>query len=252
MVARVPTRAVIFDLFDTLVDLQMERLAPVVIGGRRAPGTTHALHESLDARYPTELERFTDALLTVDQRWRNGAMQHGVEFATTDRFSQVLDLLGLDDKPLIETLTQVHMAALREQAYAVPHHVDVLERMADRVHLGLCSNFSHTPTALGVLEEAGLRHFFDDPVVSVDLGIRKPRREIFEATMERLGVEAAETIHVGDNLGADVAGAAPLGIRTVWITRRVPDLDAARAHYDGPAPTWTVGDLSEIEALLDT
>lgn len=246
-----PVRAVIFDLFDTLVDLRMDRLAPVTIGGRRAPGTTHALHQTLDARHPTELERFTEALLQVDQRWRDGAMRSGVEFATTDRFSQVLDHLGVDDTPLVEALTQVHMAALRDQAFAVPHHPEVLERMAQRVGLGLCSNFSHTPTALGVLEETGLRHFFADPVVSVDLGIRKPRREIFEATLERLGVGAADAIHVGDNLGADVAGAAALGIRTVWITRRVPDLEAARARYDGPAPTWTVGDLGEIEALLD-
>jgi putative hydrolase of the HAD superfamily len=251
MVAPVPTRAVIFDLFDTLVDLRMDRLAPVTIGGRRAPGTTHQLHETLALEYPMELARFTEALLAVDQRWRDGGMQHGVEFATTDRFAQVLDVLGVGDTVMVETLTQVHMAALRNQAIAVPHHREVLGRLAQRVGLGLCSNFSHTPTVLSVLEEAGLRGFFDDPVVSVDLGIRKPRREIFEATLERLGVEPAEAIHVGDNLGADVAGAAPLGIRTIWITRRVADLDAARASYAGPAPTWIVDDLSEIDALLD-
>ncbi len=247
----VSVRAVIFDLFDTLVDLRMDRLAPVTIGGRRAPGTTHALHETLREPYPMELERFTEALLAVDQRWREGGMREGIEFATTDRFSQVLDALDIADDALVETMTRVHMAALREQAVVVPHHEAVLGRMAERVALGLCSNFSHTPTALGVLEEARLLRFFDQPVVSVDLGIRKPRREIFDETLERLGVDASEAIHVGDNLGADVAGAAPLGIRTVWITRRVPDPKAARAQYTGPAPTWTVADLSEIEALID-
>jgi putative hydrolase of the HAD superfamily len=198
-----------------------------------------------------ELGRFAEALLAVDQRWRDGGMRDGIEFATTDRFSQVLEALGIEDVAMVETLTRVHMAALREQAIAVPHHEAVLGRMAERVALGLCSNFSHAPTALGILEAARLRPFFADPVVSVDLGIRKPRREIFEATLARLGVDAAEAIHVGDNLGADVAGAAPLGIRTVWITRRVPDLAAARERYDGPEPTWTVADLAEIEALLD-
>ncbi len=246
-----PTRAVIFDLFDTLVDLRTEELAPVTIAGRRVPGTTHALHDTLAAAHPLSLERFTDALLAVDQRWRDDGMPRGVEFATTDRFAQVLETLEIEDAAMVETLTRVHMAALRAQAIAVPHHGAVLRRLAGRVGLGLCSNFSHTPTALGVLEEAGLRELFADPVVSVDLGIRKPRPEIFEATLARLGVEPADAIHVGDNLGADVAGAAGIGIRTVWLTRRVPDLDAARARYDGPAPTWTVGDLADIEALLD-
>ena len=58
-------------------------------------------------------------------------------------------------------------------------------------------------------------------------------------------------LHVGDSLAKDVAGAAPLGLETVWITRRIEDPDAARADYAGPAPDHVVTDLSEIEALLD-
>ncbi len=56
---------------------------------------------------------------------------------------------------------------------------------------------------------------------------------------------------MGDNLHADVGGATPLGIRTVWITRRVPDPQGALTHYDGPPPTFTVSDLAEIEAFLE-
>ena len=43
-----------------------------------------------------------------------------------------------------------------------------------------------------------------------------------------------ELLHVGDNLVADIEGAATLGMRTVWLTRKVKDPDAALAAYEGP------------------
>jgi len=51
-----------------------------------------------------------------------------------------------------------------------------------------------------------------------------PVRELaaqVEAVLAELGVAPAETLHVGDSLSADIGGAAPLGIRTAWITRRI-------------------------------
>ena len=87
-------------------------------------------------------------------------------------------------------------------------------------------------------------------MISEELGFRKPRREIFEATLERLGASRGETVHVGDNLKADVAGAAAVGIRSIWLTRRVPDPEATLRKYEGPAPTHIIADLGELPALI--
>ncbi len=104
---------------------------------------------------------------------------------------------------------------------------------------------------LDVLEEYGLRSHLDAVVISESFGIRKPRHEIFDAVLKELGVEADETLHVGDNLDADVGGAARLGIHTAWITRRVPDPERALRDHEGPAPEFVIADLAEIEAVLD-
>jgi putative hydrolase of the HAD superfamily len=88
-------------------------------------------------------------------------------------------------------------------------------------------------------------------VISDAIGIRKPRAEIFEAVLAELDVAPQEALHVGDSLSADVGGAAPLGIRTVWITRRIADREIALRAYEGPAPDCVIEDLSEIEGLLD-
>jgi FMN phosphatase YigB (HAD superfamily) len=57
---------------------------------------------------------------------------------------------------------------------------------------------------------------------------------------------------VGDRLGADVAGAAALGIRTVWIVRRVDDPAAALAAQPEPAPDFQVSDLDELPGLVSS
>jgi FMN phosphatase YigB (HAD superfamily) len=59
-------------------------------------------------------------------------------------------------------------------------------------------------------------------------------------------------LHVGDQLESDVGGAAELGLRTAWITRRVADSADARARYSGPAPDHVVADLAEVPALAAT
>jgi 2-haloacid dehalogenase/putative hydrolase of the HAD superfamily len=59
----------------------------------------------------------------------------------------------------------------------------------------------------------------DHTVTSEDVGAYKPRPEGFVRALESLGLSAAEVVHVGDSLHSDIAGAAALGIRPVWVRR---------------------------------
>jgi putative hydrolase of the HAD superfamily len=126
----------------------------------------------------------------------------------------------------------------------------VLARLQARFALGVCSNFSHAATARRVLEEHRLAGAFRAVVVSEEVGLRKPRPEIFVALLEALGVEPGAVLHVGDRLEEDVAGAAALGMRTAWITRRCPDVAGTLRGHRGPAPDHVIADLAELPALL--
>jgi len=88
-------------------------------------------------------------------------------------------------------------------------------------------------------------------VVSEDVGLRKPRAEIFAAVATHLALPPLEILHVGDSLEADVAGAAAVGQQTAWLTRRIADPEAALAAYTGPKPDHQIADLGELEALVD-
>ena len=247
-----PLRAVVFDLFDTLVDLHMDGLPLVSVGGRSFPSTAGLLHAELARHAPeVSLEAFASAQRVVDREVRAPRYEAGRELPTRERFDFVLAGLGVERAGLSERLTQLHMELLRSQVRALAHHGELLARLRQRARLAVCSNFTHSQTALAVLEEAGLRWHFDAVVVSDAVGFRKPRAEIFHATLAALGSAPHETLHVGDNLAADIAGAAALGVRTAWITRRVPKADEALARHAGPRPDHVVSDLAEIVAIAE-
>jgi len=245
-------RAVVFDLFDTLVDLSMHELPRVEIGGRWVPSTAGALHEIVAAHSDVDRERFIATLTEVDRAFRETRYAQGLELPTLERFEAVVDRLGIEAPDLPGVLTETHMGMIRAQVSVPEHHNQILRDLARRVRLGLCSNFSHSAMALSLLDDCGFRVHLDALVISDAIGIRKPRAEIFEAVLAELGVGPEEALHVGDSLSADIGGAAPLGIRTVWITRRVADREAALRGHEGPSPDCVIADLSEIEDLLDT
>jgi HAD superfamily hydrolase (TIGR01509 family) len=248
-------RAISFDLFDTLVDLRWENLPTDEHEGRRLPASARRMHERvLRAAAGLPLETFVEALIEGNRAFAESHYASDREVPTPLRFRDLLRRLGIEQDALADELTELHMGLLRGSVEPLPHHRDVLGALGRELRLGLCSNFSHTKTALAVLDDAGLRDAMvpDALVVSDSFGLRKPRKEIFETVIERLGVSASELLHVGDSLRADVAGAAPLGVRTVWITRRIPDVAKALAQHEGPAPDHTIADLSELPELVDS
>jgi HAD superfamily hydrolase (TIGR01509 family) len=246
----VPVRAVVFDLFDTLVDLHYEKIVRVEVAGQPVPPSAPLLHEAARERLAISFDAFASALAEVDFAFRDSHYAEDREVPTELRFATLVDKLGIADPGLPLLLTAVHMGHLKQQVRVPVHHEPLLAELASLRAIGLCSNFSHSQTALRILEEAGMARHLAAIAISDAVGLRKPRREIFQAVLSELGVTPAEALHVGDSLRADVAGAAQLGMRTAWLTRRVKDPRAALEEHQGPLPDFTIRDLSELPALL--
>jgi len=247
----VAVRALSIDLFDTLVDVHMDRLPSVEIGGRSTPSTYGLLHAASVQWHGLEFERFAAELGAIDRELRKAYYAEHRELPTLARFMAFGQRVGAPGLEMAETLTRTHMAAIREHVTFPAHHAPLLARLRGRVRLAVCSNFSHGETARILLREAGLLEHFDPIVISDEIGIRKPRAEIFEAVLERLGAAPEEVLHIGDSLSADVAGAASLAMHTAWLTRRISDPEAALRQYAGPAPEHVISDLAQLESVLD-
>ena len=135
--------------------------------------------------------------------------------------------------------------ALSEAVEFPAHYGALLRALRGRYKLAVVSNFDYTPTAVGMLRVAGVADLFDTIVVSDEIGWRKPRREIFEVALRRIGVVAAEALFVGDRADIDVVGAQRMGMPVAWVNRDAQPLP------DGiTRPDYEIRDLGELGPIL--
>lgn len=80
-------------------------------------------------------------------------------------------------------------------------------------------------------------------VSSSEHGYMKPHPSIFEAALTLAGVDAAESVMVGDSLKHDIEGARRVGMRGILVHR-------AEAPATAPEDVPIIRDLSELSALL--
>ena len=133
--------------------------------------------------------------------------------------------------------------------YPPPVHADamnVLRSVQDMgLRIGLISNTGMTPgtTFRTYLSNNGILEYFDTLTFSDEVKMSKPAREIFLMTLRCLDAAPGQTVHVGDSIRNDVAGARDCGLKTVWITGF-----SEREDSSDPAtePDVTVDELAAV------
>jgi HAD superfamily hydrolase (TIGR01549 family) len=70
-----------------------------------------------------------------------------------------------------------------------------------------------------ILLHLGVTEFFDDIVISSEVGTEKPAARIFSAALVRAGVAASEALHIGDEPEADWLGAERAGLLVFRLRR---------------------------------
>ena len=245
-----PYSAILFDLFDTLVRFDRERMPEIEVNGKTVRSSAGLLHAILTTQAPqVGLDRCYEAL---GESWREAERLRAIdhrEVPAAARFAHFFRTLGLDETALPDgfgrALIDAHRNALGRAAEFPTHHGPLLRRLAERYKLAVVSNFDYTPTALDILERAGVVDLFETIVVSDEVGWRKPRRDIFDAALGRLGVGAQESLFVGDRADMDVLGAQQIGMDSAWINRDGEPLPAGIQ-----APTYEIRDLGELATIL--
>ena len=129
-----------------------------------------------------------------------------------------------------------------------PHAAETLSALAAAGHrMGILSNIAHSPFITWALEAHGLRHHFEHITASSDLGLRKPRREIFLHALAAMGLAADETVYVGNDYVKDIIGARLAGLRAIWVPDSTGQDYRADTHVH---PDAVAGSLAEIPAVL--
>jgi putative hydrolase of the HAD superfamily len=209
-------KAVLFDLFDTLLIIEkMEDFYPVCL---------RKLHDFLvNQGIKVSFEEFEKTYMNVRDVLMKKAHQTLEEPHFNIRVSQTLRELGYDyveSDPIVVGATKAFADGLKKHISLDVDAVATLRQLHVEYKLGIVSNFGIPECGWELLNDYGLKPFFDVVVISGEINRRKPSPEIYNAALKALNVTASETVFVGDTPELDIEGPKKMRMKAILIKRR--------------------------------
>jgi putative hydrolase of the HAD superfamily len=227
--AETKTRAVVFDLFGTLVpNLSHAEFRATAEAMARAVGAPAGEFVHIYGEGTYRL-RFTGELATTEANVEYVCERLGVRPEPEQVAEAVRLRIGLTRRMLLAPLPGAleALTELRESGYAI----------------GLVSDCSSEVPL--VWPETELAPLIDAPVFSCRAGVRKPDPRLYALACHGLGVRPEECLYVGDGSGRELSGALAVGMRAALI--RVPYDEST----DADRPEALAWKGLELEALAD-
>jgi len=159
------------------------------------------------------------------------------------RFERLFSEFGIAIEP--DPFNLDFMEALGQQTQLLPGAESTVRRLSSGFRLLLATN------GIAVVQRprfarSSIRRYFEDVVISDEIGVAKPQVGFMEAAFSRMGdPPKSEVLMIGDSLTSDIAGGTDFGIDTCWFNPDGISPDGA------PQPTFTIAALSEIDAIVD-
>ena len=124
----------------------------------------------------------------------------------------------------------------------MPHAHEVLQELSGRYNLYILSNgFEELQSRK--MHSSGLDKYFKKMVLSDDLGVLKPRPEIFHFALSATQSQLKESLMIGDSWENDIVGAQGVGMHQVYYNvSGKTDLSFK--------PTYQITDLKELLQIL--
>jgi putative hydrolase of the HAD superfamily len=233
-------RAILFDLWETLINDAPERSLPRqqnrAVEVKRALGVhgldlelgliTTALNASMRA-----LNGLHDSGVDVDSMGRAKLFQRQLESETG---AAVPEAALHHMESAIVTLTEQFVPAL------APHAVETLQTcktLGLRTVLVSNAGFTTAPALRWLLDHYALRPHLDALVFSDELQMAKPEPKIFTHALEAIGEPASVCAFVGDSPYNDVYGSQQAGMFAVQVGKK---------ERDGITPDLRIDTLAEL------
>ena len=237
---------VLFDLGNTLIYFDAEDQLDQVL--RQAD---QALFKRLlEQGYRLDTDFLIDFRRRMDLYYQEREVEF-IEYTTRYVLRNLLEEKGLlvNEATLIDSLHAYHCVTQSHwqlETDAIP----TLQRLASHGYqLGLVSNAADDADVQNLVDQAGLRSFFQVILTSAAEGIRKPDPHIFWRALEKLESQPGQAAMVGDTLGADILGSKNAGLFSVWITRRA-NTPQNKAHWDTIIPDAVIDHIHQLPELL--
>ncbi len=225
-------RHLFFDLDHTLWDFRSNSRAVLA----------ELCDEYLVAPYGLDTEAFIPAYEEV-----NAALWHQLdggfipkEVLRAMRFKQALERCGIEDGALARKLEESYMDRCPERALLMPGALNLLQDLQPHYRMHIITN-GFTEIQAIKLATSGIREFFQVVLTSEMAGASKPSARIFRHALRSAGAKVHESLMIGDNARADIAGGRNAGLDQVHF---VPD------EGGDPEATYRISHLDQLRSIL--
>lgn len=162
------------------------------------------------------------------------------------RFKKFFDAIGFqcDEEPL--AVNEYYLSLLGEGGNTLEGAVQTVKLLKEKgFELHIITN-GVAATQAKRLKRSGLLPYVNEVFVSETIGYQKPRKEYFDAVLEKIEEKDKKKILViGDSLTSDIKGAMNACLQCVWLNRKKTALPE---EY---TPDWVIGDVREVIGIVD-
>lgn len=158
------------------------------------------------------------------------------------RYSYPLEVVGVRDEQLAARFCKEALGRIPTKNILIDGAKELLDYLYPKYNLYILSNGFKELQEHKMLT-TGIRCYFKGLILSDDIGINKPRREIFEYALSSTASGLADSIMIGDMFETDIAGAANIGMRQIFYNRK----ELEELPF---TPTYEVRTLKEIIGIL--
>ncbi len=158
------------------------------------------------------------------------------------RYSYPLECVGIYDAELAEHFCHEALGRIPTKKKIIPGAIELLEYLHSKYRLFILSN-GFKELQAHKMRTIGIDGYFSRLILSEDIGVNKPRPELFLYALECADANPANSIMIGDMFDTDIAGAAGVGMDQIFFNRkRIDNLPFK--------PTYEVSELAGIKEVL--
>lgn len=172
--------------------------------------------------------------------YREGAINK--DELIVERFLVPVRDFGIDDAVYAKKLSDDFLERTTRRTKLVDGAIELLEYLKPKYRMHILSN-GFREVQYKKINNSGLQPYFDEIVLSDDVGINKPHADFFTYALQQAKANRAESIMIGDSWDADILGAYNSNINQIWF-------NPERLSSNGFKPTYDVATLAEIKEIL--
>ena len=227
-------KVVCFDLDDTICSLgEVEHVARFIIIDKLSQASEYS-QDAIARVYDIEWAIFKQDYMALVSE---GLDEQDIR---ERHIESVLDVIGLEASTV--DYARLFCTETLKGISIFPDARTVMDALGKKYRLTMITNGASV-WQRAKIEKLSIEDYFEEIIVSGDLGHHKPSSKIFEEMTRRTQVDASEIIYIGNNYMKDVVGAKESGWKAVWVKRNDEERDES-------VPDYVINELSELLDFL--